>query len=1059
MRVDVLGDGSGCRRRARQRRLTALLAVPLVGLGLAGTAQAYEIDNFSAKIVQQDGTTFEAQAGGHPYQGIISFDTKTLPSGENDGQTETIRVDTPPGLVPNPESVPKCTQAQLDALTAPAGPDVCPPASQIGRVQLRLRGFNPVAPVFGLPASTRSSLVVTVPLYNMEVNAGQLARFSFNPNQARNTGAHTVDIEGSMRASDNGLYFTINHVARPAPGNPADPTPTLVGSTLTFWGSPGDASHDTQRGASSLVLTSSDADGAYVGSPPGPFPYPAGTLLSSKLPLVLGGTPPTGATGITDTTAAFLNSPTVCDGPKQATLTLDSYQGDRDTQDYTVESAPGVGLTGCDQVPFSQTTTFGPSAVQRDAPAPLGVTLDVPQTSDTGTLATAHVKKVAVTLPPGMTISPSAATGLEACTDAQFGKGTNDPIACSAASRIGVVSIKSPALANPLTGAVYVGQPQAGNRYRLFVNADGYGISVRLKGDVRPDPVTGQVTAVFDDNPQLPFSQFKLDFDGGSKAIIATPQTCGTATGSSTLTPWSGNPASSSAPSVSVVGCDGFPFAPGFGATAASTKSGAYAPLRVDFTRPDGNQFLSGISAKLPPGMLAKLKGVTRCSEAQVAAEACPESSRIGTTSVTAGPGDSPYPLSGPVYLTGPYNGGSFGTVNIIRAVAGPYDLGNVVVRQALKIDPDTAQVTVLSDPLPQIKEGIVLRLRNLQLNVDRSGFMRNPTSCGTGQITTDLTSALGAAAQRSASLTFGECASLPFKPKMTLAFRDNREMRKLRHPRVVATVTQREGEAGVKSTSVAMPQQVALAAANAQGLCEKADAARDTCPAASMVGTAVAETPILDKPLKGPIYFVKGIRTDPKTGQQIKTLPTLYVPLRGETQINLRATTAISGKRLVTTFGAIPDAPITKFTLTINGGKHGIIAANRDLCSIASLRASVRIAGHNGKTAPTAKPTIATACGPTPKLRLGKVRRSGTTLTVPGTLVKTAKKRVSVRVTCGKSVARGSATPRKGRYSARVRLTGACASASAKTAKVAVSVPKDGRYRAATVSRSVKLR
>ncbi|WP_320671111.1 hypothetical protein [Patulibacter defluvii] len=1043
---DVLGEGGGCRRRPRRRLLATAIGLPLIGaLGLASTAQAYEIDDFSAKIVKQDGTTFEAQAGGHPYQGIISFDTKKLANGNNDGQTQTIRVDTPQGLVPNPEAIPHCAQAQLEA-------NACPPASQIGRVTLRLSriisdGGTPGGPTnpFGKPAGTRADLALNVGLYNMDVEAGQLARFSFNPSQAPGGSGHIVDIEGAMRPSDNGLYFTINHVSRPDPANPADLTPTLTGSTLTFWGGPGATSHDGDRGAASLMLLSFNGGTQ-------PTPAPGGVPIPLAPPR-----PSTGATGITDTTAAFLNSPTVCDGPKQATLTLDSYQGDRDTQDYTVESAPGVGLTGCDQVPFGQTTTFGPSEVQRDAPAPLGVTLDVPQTSDTGTLATAHVKKVAVTLPPGMTISPSAATGLEACTDAQFGKGTNDPIGCSAASKIGLVSIKSPALANPLTGAVYVGQPEPGNRYRLFVNADGYGVSIRLKGDVHPDPVTGQVTAVFDDNPQLPFSQFKLDFDGGSKAIIATPQTCGTATGASTLTPWSGNAAVVSSPSVSVVGCDGFPFAPGFGATAASGKSGAYAPLRVDFTRPDGHQFLSGISAKLPPGMLAKLKGVTRCSEAQVAAEACPESSRIGTTSVTAGPGDAPYPLSGPVYLTGGYNGGSFGTVNIIRAVAGPYDLGNVVVRQSLRIDPDTAQVSVVSDPLPQIKEGIVLRLRNLQLNVDRQGFMRNPTSCGTGQITTDLTSALGAAVQRSAGLAFADCASLPFQPRIALSFRDNREMRKLRHPRVVATVTQREGEAGVKSTSVALPQQVALAAANAQGLCEKADAARDKCPPASMVGTAVAETPILDQPLKGPVYFVKGIRTDPKTGQEIKTLPTLFVPLRGETTIFLRATSAISGKRLVTTFGAIPDAPITKFTLTINGGKHGIIATNRDLCSYSSLKASVRMAGHNGKTAPTAKPTIATACGPTPKLRIGSARRSGSTLTVAGTLVKTAKKRVSVRVTCGKSTARGSALPKKGRYRAGVRLTGACA--KAKTAKVAVSVPKDGRYRAATVSKTVKLR
>jgi hypothetical protein len=295
--------------------------------------------------------------------------------------------------------------------------------------------------------------------------------------------------------------------------------------------------------------------------------------------------------------------------------------------------------------------------------------------------------------------------------------------------------------------------------------------------------------------------------------------------------------------------------------------------------------------------------------------------------------------------------------------VAGPYDLGNVVVRQALRIDPNTAQVTVDSDPLPQIKEGIVLRLRELNLVVDRAGFMRNPTSCSKDQLATTLTSAEGAVAHPTSTLTFENCKSLGFGPKITLALKNKTQMGKFKHPRLSAVVTQKEGEAGIKGTSVALPKDVALAAENAQGLCETADALADKCPKASIVGSATAETPILNKPMSGPVYFVKGVRKDPKTGREIKTLPTLFMPLRGETTIYLRAQTAVSHDRLVTNLQEVPDAPITKFTLNIDGGKHGIIAATRSLCSTGTLKGSARFFGQNGKAAPVLKPTISKAC------------------------------------------------------------------------------------------------
>jgi hypothetical protein len=953
--------GNPLRRRFRSAAIVAAVgvAVPLAG---ATAAQAYDITNFSADIVQQDGRTFESQAGGHPYQGIIKFDTKktaiaptpgsagppatltSTPGGNNEGQTKTIRVDTPPGLVPNPQVVPECTEAQLEAT-----PVACPASSQIGQTELRLSKIvsdGSTAPSatnpFNLAAGSRADLVLTVPLYNMEPYEGQLARFSFNPAQPGGAATgHIVDIVGGMRPDDNGLYFTINDVARPTPSDPT--APTLTGSTLTFWGVPGSADHTAQRGQSSLVAAS--LGGGAV---------PLGNRALSP------GT--TGNRASTTGNAAFLSSPTSCTGVQNARLTLDSYQGDRRTADYAVGTQTN-GLQGCDRVPFGSTTTFDTSSLQRDAPTPLGVQLDVPQTTDAGTLATAHVKRVNVTLPPGMTISPSAANGLEACTDEQFNKGNDNPISCPASSRIGAVRITTPVLDpnEPLEGSVYVGQPLPGNRYRLFVNADGHGISVRLKGTVTPDPVTGQVNAVFDDNPQLPFSQFRLDFDGGSDAIIASPNTCGTATGVGSLSPWSGTPDSTTNSSVTVENCSGSIFAPTIAAATTNGTSGKYAPLAVSFGRPDGNEFLSSLKATLPAGMTAKIKGVVQCSEAQIAAESCPAESRVATVNVKAGPGAAPYSLSGPAYLTGSYKGGSFGTVAIIHVVAGPYDLGNVVVRQALRIDPETAQVTVDSDPLPQIKEGIVLRLRDLQLNVDRKDFVRNPTSCGTKTISSSLTSIAGTTVARDAGLGFTNCAALPFRPKISLAFGNKTQMKKGGHPRVTAVVKQFESEAGIKSTQVALPKQVALQADNATGLCEKAAAAKDACPKSSIVGSASAVSTVLNRKVSGPVYFVKGTRTT-AAGKEVATLPTFYIPLRGEVRINLRAVSSVSHDRLVTTFPAIPDQPITNFTLNIDGGKNGIIAATRDLCS-AKAKSSTRFVSWNGKKAPTRTERISTAC------------------------------------------------------------------------------------------------
>lgn len=947
--------------------LVVLLAVlaTLATMAAASPAGAYEIKDFSANILEADGETFESQAGAVPYQGVISYNTVVTPSERGDvppiqeqgGSTKTIQVTVPEGLVPNPESIPECTDEQLHDIA-------CPPASQIGMVRLRLRTYLPatVTGPFGITApGAKGWMTAKIGLFNMErSNSSQLARFAFDSGHVSPTG-HMTEIVGAMRPDDHRLYFTIDNIPTPTTTSPTTP-PLITGSTLTFWGKPNSAAHDGERGSASLTFVSSDNPGTFPGPvPPAGTPLPANYPLNAELPPTV--RPATGATGITNPDATFLRSPTACLGPQKAELQLTSWQGQvRNAEDTVGEETDG--LQGCDQVPFSSSTAFGPSSMQADAPVPLGVTLDVPQAGDDDPIATAHVKDVAVKLPPGMTISPSAANGLAACTDAQFAKGTNDPIACPGASKIGTVSIETPLLPTALQGTVYVGQPLPGNRYRLFLHADGFGISIRLKGDVRPDPATGQITAYFNDNPQLPFSRFQLDFDGGSRAIIASPQACGTHTGTSVLTPWSGNAADTSNASVTVTNCNGNQFAPGFSFNPASLLAGAQTALTVDFARADTQQTLSGITARLPLGMLATVKGVQRCGEAQIQAQSCPDASRIGTVTVKAGPGAAPYELAAPVYLTWGYNGGSFGAVVIMHVVAGPYDLGNIVVRQALRIDPDTAQVAVVSDPLPQIKEGVPLRLRDLRLHVERANFMRNPTSCGTQKAKADLTSAFGTAAYREASLTFADCSKLEFKPKISMKLVGKSQMKKFKYPALRATVTQSRSQAGIRYSKVTLPKHVALAAKNAKGLCEVKDAAADKCPASSIVGNAIATTPLLNQPLKGAVYFVKGERTDPKTGRVIATLPTFYVPLRGETTIHLRATTNVSKDRLVTTFPAIPDAPITKFEFNIKGGKNGIVQATRDLCASKSFQATVLFRGHNGAKPGSLKPRIGTDCG-----------------------------------------------------------------------------------------------
>jgi hypothetical protein len=933
------------RRRPRTARLlgTAVAALSVLGLQAGSAAAAsdpppFGVSAFTGTVLRPaspddgpDGPHYADLAGEHPDTAIVDFSIPTQDDGEASPPvkvTRDIRVDIPAGLVPNPAAFPTCTNAQLDeqvnpglqGLNLPPGTG-CPVDSQVGFIDLSVMGKLSI-----LPDPVR--LDVQLPVYNMTRGADQVGRFAFLPGQAPgqfllDADKSRVDIVGGVRPSDNGLFFTIR----------SPETLPLRRSNLTFWGTPGLGSHDPDRGALSLTIKD--------GTNTIPIADHEGGNLS-----------------VDDKTSTFLTNPTLCAGPLRTRVAVTAYTGEQGSAAFDTP----YGALGCDSVPFApKVSVSSPDPVRANAPTALDVALEVPQSTGTDVRGSAQLKDAVVELPEGFSINPSAAAGLEVCTDEGLGQGTDRAVDCPAASRVGAATIETPVLDSPLKGSVFLGQPQPGDRYRLFVVADGHGVSIRLKGSVQADAKTGRLTATFRDNPQLPFSALRLALSGGPRAILASPTTCGPAKGGADLTPFSSTTPVRLDMSIDVAGCEAAGFSPDFAANVPDARSGKYAPATFAIARSDNQDALSGLRIALPVGMTAKIKGVTRCAAAQIAAQACPEASRIGTVSVQSGVGSAPYPLAGSVYLTDGYKGGAFGTVAIIRAVAGPYDLGNVVVRQALRIDPTTAQVTIDSDPLPQIVEGIPLRLRNLRLDVNRKDFLRNPTSCGPTDVAGDLSAPAGAAVQKTGRVTFADCQALPFRPKIALALGGKGETKTGKHPSLTATITQYESEAGIRSAQVALPKRLALAADNAQALCSVADADANRCPKASIVGTASATTTILEKPLTGPVYFVKGQRTT-ATGKVVSTLPTLRVALRGQAAIDLKAETAVNHGRLVTTFPAIPDQPLTRFALKIDGGKHGILALTSDLCS-SRLKGSARFRSYSAKVAPTRNPAIATSC------------------------------------------------------------------------------------------------
>jgi hypothetical protein len=825
------------------------------------------------------------------------------------GNAKNVTVDLPAGFAGSLPGIPACGLADFSNLN-------CPASTQVGTAteDVDYPGVGP--------------FVWTSGVYNLVPNPGETAKLGFAPLNALFEQAVV-----SVRPGDSGLRTTLQ--------NAVDGIP-FTGESLTLWGVPADPSHDPQRGDE--------------------------TNFHCYNAACAGGGASAGVTAV-----PFLSNPTQCGVPLAATLSMDSWE---EPDAYLTASSSLGAYTGCDRLSFYPSLSVQPTVTQADSPSGYTVDLKLPQAISPTGLATADLRKAVVTLPAGVALSPSAADGLQACTDAQVGLGTSDPPACPAGSTLGTATLTTPSLPDQLTGGIYLAGPDSGPitgpPYRIFLTLSGDGVMVKLAGTVTPDPVTGQLTTTFDDNPQLPFSELELVFKDGPRAPLVNPSTCGTFTTTSDLEPWSApfsGPDATPSDSFNITGCaDPNTFAPSFSAGTINPQAGAYSPFTLTFSRSDSDQIFSRLTAKLPPGVAAKLAGVPLCSDANANAGTCPAASQVGTVEAASGPGSHPFWLPGKAFLTGPYKGGPYGLAVEIPAIAGPFNLGVVVVRNSIHIDPTTAQVTAVSDPFPTIIGGIPIQLRTVNVDLNRPGFMLNPTSCdvmsiagrltSTGGKVAGLTSVKRQVAHVRSRFQVGGCASLKFTPKLNMKLL-GKGTRSGEHPTLVSTLTQpfkgRLHQANIRSARVTLPLSLALDPNNSQHVCgydvaKAVHGGKVGCPKSTIVGTAVAKTPLLSKPLSGKVYLVQGIRFS--HGHRIRTLPTLLIPLRGQIALDLRAQTSVDKQeQLVTTFPTIPDAAVSKFTLNINGGSRGLLVITgrgRNICPKPQIAGAVFNA-HSG--------------------------------------------------------------------------------------------------------------
>ncbi|HEU5252179.1 MAG TPA: hypothetical protein VFU16_02495 [Solirubrobacterales bacterium] len=886
---------------------------------------------------------FFETAGAHPNFGFTQFIIKHgPPPGEAPvGELKTVRVDLPVGLSVNPGATPRCKRSEFEA-------DTCPVGSKVGESLVTAAGpLGPIAPVPG---------VTQVPVYNVQPEPGEAARFGLK------LAGNEVFLEGDVAwESDFHEGFTI-HVPEALPEDLGTVLGLLTGqkgvilkNRLAFNGRAGDGTFLTTP---TTCFGPAYKDDWKEGEAPG---GPSGQLYST-----------------------FLRADSV--QVPDPNFPAGSSYFESPIPPVSETDGPGTSPKDCETIPYDPSIEVDPGTVDVNSPAGAEVDVDVPHLKEAAGQDSSHTRRTTVTLPQGMGLNPSGANGLKACLDGEFGKGTRNPVACPPESIIGQVRIESPPLIDQtdpqpeevLEGNVYAAEqlsrdPASGDLYRIFIEAksDRYGITVRLVGNVRADPLTGQLSTTISETPQVPFTDFDLTFEGGAHAVLSSPPICGPSRSDAVMTPWSGNPAATPSSSFTLTGAPGGgkcaqtmaerPFGPSFGAGPESSKAGAFSPVAVRIARGDGQQELKGADVVLPPGMTGKLRGIPYCPEEALAAAAgraggeeqaspsCPAASQVGTASVTAGTGPSPYAIDGKVFLSGPYHGAPLSLAVVTPATAGPYDLGTVVVRVALFVDPETAQIRAVSDPIPHVFGGALLSIRTVDLKMDRPNFTLNPTSCDPFATSGNLAGGGGDPANPGSFSAFGvsalfqtsDCQALDFKPKLFTKLIGNRKkMRRNGHPAFQAVLVARDGDANIKRAALTLPRSQFLDQSHIGTVCTRVQLAAADCPARSIYGYAWAETPLLDEKVAGPVYLVSSDNE----------LPDLLADLKGQVNVRLRGVISSSKQRMRTVFASVPDVPVSKFTLRMKGGKKGLLVNSRNLCGHRN-RSFLNFKAQNGKS------------------------------------------------------------------------------------------------------------
>ncbi len=978
-------------------------------LELGEAPPAYGAENYEV-TPEEEGGVPDTQAGSHPFQltTTLTFNTKTEPvavegfGSVGEGEilpevkpielTKDLRFDLPPGLVGNPAPLPKCS---IYVFLHNEAKD-CPNDTVIG---VSTSILKKAAQTSHIPYA------VTKPLYSLEPAVGEPARFGFQ------TAAGPVILNTSVRTGgDYGVIVTVPDINAGA---------YFIGTQVTFWGVPADAPHASQRG------TCLDT-----------FTFAGGGLAEPECP-------------VQETVKPFVIMPTSCTGPLRTTVEGDSWEhiGQYSPpKEYTSQYPSGepYGLDGCNRLNFEPSIIVAPDGQAASTPTGVSVDEHIPQDAslNPGGLAESSVKDTLVTLPAGVGINPAGGDGLSACSQAAVALESSEEQTCPESAKIGTVEVKTPLLPNPLSGAAYLAEQNAnpfGSLVAMYIVVYDpvSGVRIKVAGEVKPDPVTGQLVATFDNTPQLPFEDLVLHFFGGSRAPLDTPVLCGSYTTIALIAPWSGNPPVGSDSTFEInsgpnhTPCNSpLPFKPELTTGSLNIQAGAFTPFTMTMSREDGNQNLSSIELRLPPGLSGTLSNVKLCPEPQADEGICPEDSLIGETTVSVGVGGNPFTVKGgKVYITGSYKGAPFGLSIVNPAKAGPFDLEDtpthkpacdcLVVRAKIEVNPITAALTITSNPpgseysIPTIIEGIPLQIKHVNVTINHlEDFTFNPTNCNSMAITGTLLSTEDSADQLSEPFQVTDCAALGFKPQFAVATEGKTSRAdgasltaKLSYPNVGGHSVLATGLANIAKVKVELPKQLPSRLSTLQKACTESTFKSNpaNCPAASRIGFAKATTPLLPGDLEGPAYFVSnGSAKFPELIVVLTGYQGVTVDLHGETFISKTGITS-------STFSTVPDVPVGTFELTLPEGPDSALAANGQLCGSKPVMPTEFLA-QDGDVIHQSTPITVTDCKKTIKVvkhkKKAKGKKASITVTVPaaGKLTASAAGLSSASIHAGKA-------------------------------------------------------